>query len=203
MAGIHGIMEPEPGEYGEWFSAVWGGRGYPGESLIGTRDPGNAVRMPPTRGPLLLYQVWPVWAAGVSVSPVPLSANFRNFPQIPHSRLRVLPGILLRQFGFLLRVFASGVSASPRRAASRSTWPCDAAPSRDAVQERRRRAVLRLRSNREHAVVLPGFLLFDFGFLLWNSCFTMVSVLEILEAGRCRQEHRRRAVLRLGSNREQ
>ena len=114
-----------------------------------------------------------------------------------------LPGILLRQFGFLLRVFASGVSASPWRAASRSSWPCDAAPSRDAVQERRRRAVLRLRSNREHAVVLPGFLLFHFGFLLWNSCFTMVSVLEILEAGRCRQEHRRRAVLRLGSNREQ
>ena len=110
---------------------------------------------------------------------------------------------LLRQFGFLLRVFASGVSASPWRAASRSSWPCDAAPSRDAVQERRRRAVLRLRSNREHAVVLPGFLLFQFGFLLWNSCFTMVSVLEILEAGRCRQEHRRRAVLRLGSNREQ
>ena len=35
------IMEPEPGEYGEWVSAVWGGRGYPGESLIGTRECGS------------------------------------------------------------------------------------------------------------------------------------------------------------------
>ena len=34
-------MEPEPGEYGEWVSAVWGGRGYPGESLIGTRVGGS------------------------------------------------------------------------------------------------------------------------------------------------------------------
>ena len=34
-------MEPEPGEYGEWVSAVWGGRGYPGESLIGTRVCGS------------------------------------------------------------------------------------------------------------------------------------------------------------------
>ena len=29
------IMEPEPGEYGEWVSAVWG------ESLIGTRECGS------------------------------------------------------------------------------------------------------------------------------------------------------------------
>ena len=49
------IMEPEPGEYGEWVSAVGGGRGYPGESLIGTRECGSYVCRPaPTRGPLLL-----------------------------------------------------------------------------------------------------------------------------------------------------
>ena len=83
-------------------------------------------------------------------------SQLKNF--FAHGRRTVhkhkLPGFLLHLFGFLLHVFASGVSASPWRAASRSSWPCDAAPNRDAVQERRRRAVLRLRCNREHALVL-------------------------------------------------
>ena len=37
-------MEPDQGGYGErcvWVSAVGGGRGFPGESLIGTRECGS------------------------------------------------------------------------------------------------------------------------------------------------------------------
>ena len=87
------IMEPEPGEYGEWVSAVWGGRGYPGESLIGTRECGSYAA-----------HAWAVAALSSLACLVrrrfgfsgPLSANFRNFPQIPHSRLRVLACVGLR-----------------------------------------------------------------------------------------------------------